>query len=97
LQPPNDMRTTVLRKGASGSGKHKHQATMIDLAVRTHDLQEANKTSSFVAHELNNLLTVIQISSEFLLETAGENPASAQELGYAKYSAPITSAERRRW
>jgi CheY-like chemotaxis protein len=74
------MRTTVLKKSASGSGKHKHQAAVIDLAAQTHDLEEANKTASFVAHELNNLLTVIQINAEFLLETAGENPASAQEL-----------------
>ena len=33
-----------------------------------------------MAHELNNLLTVIQINTEFLLESVGENPASAQEL-----------------
>jgi CheY-like chemotaxis protein len=83
------MRTTVLKKSASGSGKHKHQATVIDLAVRTHDLEEANKTASFVAHELNNLLTVIQINTEFLLETAGGSPASAQEL------AEIQGAARR--
>ena len=83
------MRTTVLKKSASGSGKHKQQATAIDLAVRTHDLEEANKTASFVAHELNNLLTVIQINTEFLLETAGDDPASAQEL------AEIQSASRR--
>ena len=53
---------------------------MRDLATRTHDLEEATKTASFVAHELNNLLTVIQINTEFLLESIGENPASAQEL-----------------
>lgn len=53
---------------------------MRDLATRTHDLEEANKTASFVAHELNNLLTVIQINTEFLLDSIGENPASAQEL-----------------
>jgi CheY-like chemotaxis protein len=50
------------------------------LATRTRDLEEANKTASFVAHELNNLLTVIQINTEFLLESVGENPASEQEL-----------------
>ncbi len=33
-----------------------------------------------MAHELNNLLTVIQINTEFLLESVGENLASAQEL-----------------
>jgi CheY-like chemotaxis protein len=70
----------VLKKGTTGSGKEKRHTTAIDLATRTRDLEEANKTASFVAHELNNLLTVIQINTEFLLETAGENPASAQEL-----------------
>ena len=73
-------RTTVLKKDTSGSAKQARQTTAIDLATRTRDLEEANKTASFVAHELNNLLTVIQINTEFLLETAGENPASAQEL-----------------
>jgi CheY-like chemotaxis protein len=38
---------------------------------------------------LNNLLTVIQINTEFLLESAGDNLASAQELG------EIQSASRR--
>jgi CheY-like chemotaxis protein len=69
-----------LKKGTTGSGKERRHTTAIDLATRTRDLEEANKTASFVAHELNNLLTVIQINTEFLLETAGENPASAQEL-----------------
>lgn len=79
----------VLKKKASGSGKHKKQTEAIDLALRSHDLEAANKTASFVAHELNNLLTVIQINTEFLLESAGENPASAQEL------AEIQGAARR--
>ena len=79
----------VLKKGTSGSGKHTRHTAAIDLATRTRDLEDANKTASFVAHELNNLLTVIQINTEFLLETAGENPASAQEL------AEIQSAARR--
>jgi len=70
----------VLKKGTSGSGKQTRHTTAIDLATRTRDLEDANKTASFVAHELNNLLTVIQINTEFLLETAGENPGSAQEL-----------------
>jgi CheY-like chemotaxis protein len=73
-------RTTVLKKETSGSAQQARQTTATDLATRTRDLEEANKTASFVAHELNNLLTVIQINTEFLLETAGENPASAQEL-----------------
>ena len=50
------------------------------MGARTRDLEEANKTAGFVAHELNNLLTVIQINTEFLLESVGENPASAEEL-----------------
>jgi CheY-like chemotaxis protein len=79
----------VLKKGTSGSGKHARQTTAIDLATRTRDLEDANRTASFVAHELNNLLTVVQINTEFLLETAGENPASAQEL------AEIQGAARR--
>jgi CheY-like chemotaxis protein len=70
----------VLKKGTSGSGKQTRHTTAIDLATRTRDLEHANKTAGFVAHELNNLLTVIQINTEFLLETAGENSASAQEL-----------------
>jgi CheY-like chemotaxis protein len=58
----------------------KRQVSGADLASRTHDLEEANKTASFVAHELNNLLTVIQINTEFLLESVGENPANVEEL-----------------
>jgi CheY-like chemotaxis protein len=69
-----------LKKRADSYGKQKRHTTEIDLATRTRDLEDANKTASFVAHELNNLLTVIQINTEFLLETAGENPGSAQEL-----------------
>jgi CheY-like chemotaxis protein len=33
-----------------------------------------------VAHELNNLLTVIQINAEFLLASTSEDPESAEEL-----------------
>ena len=43
-------------------------------------MEQANKTAGFVAHELNNLLTVIQINTEFLLDSAGANPESAEEL-----------------
>jgi CheY-like chemotaxis protein len=43
-------------------------------------LEEANKTSRYVAHELNNLLTVIQINTEFLLEAVGQNAENAEEL-----------------
>ena len=86
---PNRHEDHCLKKSASGSGKHRQQEAAIDLAVRTHDLEEANKTASFVSHELNNLLTVIQINTEFLLETVGENPASALDL------AEIQRASRR--
>ncbi len=74
------VEATVLKKNARNTGKVKRQALDADLAARSRDLEEANKTASFVAHELNNLLTVIQINTEFLLESIGENPASAQEL-----------------
>lgn len=74
------MRATVLKKSTRGTGKQKRQVVDADLAARSRDLEEANKTASFVAHELNNLLTVIQINTEFLLESVGENPANAQEL-----------------
>jgi CheY-like chemotaxis protein len=83
------QRATVLKKTSSGTSKQKQKTTGIDLEKRTADLEEANKTASYVAHELNNLLTVIQINTEFLLESAGDNPASAQELG------EIQSASRR--
>jgi CheY-like chemotaxis protein len=43
-------------------------------------LEQANKTASFVAHELNNLLTVIQINAEFLLASASDDPERAEEL-----------------
>lgn len=41
---------------------------------------DASQIASFVAHELNNLLTVVQINTEFLLDSMGDNPDSAQEL-----------------
>jgi CheY-like chemotaxis protein len=86
---PDEMRATILKKSTSRSQKPKRAEKAVELAARTRDLEEANKTASFVAHELNNLLTVIQINTEFLLETAGENTASAQEL------AEIQRASRR--
>jgi CheY-like chemotaxis protein len=70
----------ALKRTTRGTGRQKKQVSNTDLAARTRDLEEANHISSFVAHELNNLLTVIQINTEFLLESVGENPASAQEL-----------------
>jgi CheY-like chemotaxis protein len=55
-------------------------ASASETESRAHGLEEANKTASFVAHELNNLLTVIQINTEFLLESTKANPESAEEL-----------------
>ena len=70
-----------LKKGTRTTAKQKAVATADDGgASRARALQEANKTASFVAHELNNLLTVIQINTEFLLEAVGENPENAEEL-----------------
>lgn len=71
---------TNLKKTTRGSARHKTRSKALDLAARTRDLEEANKTASFVAHELNNLLTVIQINTEFLLESVGENAAGLEEL-----------------
>jgi CheY-like chemotaxis protein len=89
IDSKSTARTTVLKKVSSGSSRQKQKTTGIDLEKRTADLEDANKTATYVAHELNNLLTVIQINTEFLLESAGDNPASAQELG------EIQSASRR--
>lgn len=73
-------RSPALKKTRRASGKQKPQSARIDAAARPNDLDEANKTAGFVAHELNNLLTVIQINTEFLLESTGGDPTSAQEL-----------------
>lgn len=59
-------------------------------------LEEARKTASSVAHELNNLLTVININTEFLLESAGNNPASAEELQEIQRAAHRASTLARR-
>jgi len=72
---------THLKKTSSGPRAQRLQAAVAEEAEsRSHGLEEANKTAGFVAHELNNLLTVIQINTEFLLESTGENPESAEEL-----------------
>jgi CheY-like chemotaxis protein len=71
----------ALKKSTRGSRAQELQAAAAsETESRSHGLEEANKTASFVAHELNNLLTVIQINTEFLLESTGENPESAEEL-----------------
>ena len=69
-----------LKKPTRSSRKRKPSSKELDLAARTRDLEEANKTASFVAHELNNLLTVIQINTEFLLDSVGEDPSGLEEL-----------------
>jgi CheY-like chemotaxis protein len=74
------MGEKALKKSSSGSGTKKRHAPRIDPAARANELEAANKTAGFVAHELNNLLTVIQINAEFLLESTSGNPTSAQEL-----------------
>jgi len=74
-------RAPALKKSTRGSRAHKPQsAAARDTESRSHSLEEANKTAGFVAHELNNLLTVIQINTEFLMESTSENPESAEEL-----------------
>ncbi|MDQ6770196.1 MAG: response regulator [Gemmatimonadota bacterium] len=74
------MEAKALKKSTRRSGGQKLQKAAGAIDSRAVALEEANKTASFVAHELNNLLTVIQINTEFLLESTGENPESAEEL-----------------
>ncbi|MDQ6690988.1 MAG: response regulator [Gemmatimonadota bacterium] len=74
------MEAKALKKSTRRSGAQKLQKTASAIDARAVPLEEAKKTASFVAHELNNLLTVIQINTEFLLESTGENPESAEEL-----------------
>jgi CheY-like chemotaxis protein len=76
----SEWRTKALKKTRRASAKPRQRSSKVDPPVSTNDLQAANKTASFVAHELNNLLTVIQINTEFLLESTGGDPTSAQEL-----------------
>lgn len=69
-----------LKKSTRRPATFKKQEALREAAARSQALEEANKTSSFVAHELNNLLTVIQINAEFLLASAGDDPERAEEL-----------------
>ena len=72
---------SALKKSSRSSGAQKKQSgAPSDTDSHPNALEEANQVASFVAHELNNLLTVIQINAEFLLDSTGENPESAQEL-----------------
>ncbi len=72
--------TIALKKSSRGSRTQRQSIAASETESRSNNLEEANKTASFVAHELNNLLTVIQINTEFLLESTSENPESAEEL-----------------
>jgi len=75
----------ALKKSIRGPRAQKLLAAQADeTGSRSSSLEEANKTASFVAHELNNLLTVIQINTEFLLESTSENAESAEELDEIK-------------
>ena len=74
-----DGRGKVLKKTIRDSAREKRH-TPTKPAARISSLEEANRTANFVAHELNNLLTVIQINTEFLLESTSGNETSAQEL-----------------
>jgi CheY-like chemotaxis protein len=73
------VRTRALKKSARTTATRKRAIGAAD-TDRSGDLEEANRVAGYVAHELNNLLTVIQINTEFLLESARENPESAEEL-----------------
>lgn len=78
-QPSNTGAT--LKKGTRPSSRQKAVVPPPDNSPsRAEALEEANNTARFVAHELNNLLTVIQINTEFLLEAVGENAENAEEL-----------------
>ena len=69
-----------LKKTSRQTAKQKVVPADDGAQSRARALEEANKTASFVAHELNNLLTVIQINTEFLLESVGANAEHAEEL-----------------
>ncbi|HJQ09994.1 MAG TPA: response regulator [Gemmatimonadaceae bacterium] len=70
----------TLKKASRATAKQKTVPVDETGQARARALEDANKTASFVAHELNNLLTVIQINTEFLLESVGENAENADEL-----------------
>lgn len=76
-------RITALKKGARSETRKRKAITQpptADARDRARELEEADRTAGYVAHELNNLLTVVQINTEFLLEAAGDNSESAEEL-----------------
>lgn len=59
-------------------------------------MEDATKTAGLVAHELNNLLTVININTEFLLDSTGDNPTSTEELLEIQRAAQRASVLARR-
>src|SRR5687768_11913268 len=63
---------------------------------KTNRLEDATKTAGLVAHELNNLLTVININTEFLLATNSDDPTSAEELQEIQRAAHRASLLARR-
>ena len=63
---------------------------------KTTRLEDATKTAGLVAHELNNLLTVININTEFLLASNGDDPTSAEELQEIQRAAHRASLLARR-
>ncbi len=77
---PHTRGTIALKQSSRGSRTERQSIAANETESRSQGLEEANKTASFVAHELNNLLTVIQINTEFLLVSTSENPESAEEL-----------------
>jgi CheY-like chemotaxis protein len=63
---------------------------------KTQRLEEATKTAGSVAHELNNLLTVIHINTEFLLAAAGDDVTRVEELQEIQRAAHRASTLARR-
>jgi CheY-like chemotaxis protein len=72
-------RERALKKTTRVSVANKQQPAP-EADSRSNALEEASKTAGFVAHELNNLLTVIQINTEFLLDSLEADTESAAEL-----------------
>jgi CheY-like chemotaxis protein len=69
-----------LKKNSRPKESQKRKVTTNAAGSESPDHDEVSRTAGHVAHELNNLITVIQINTEFLLESVGANPDSAQEL-----------------
>ncbi|HST08275.1 MAG TPA: response regulator, partial [Gemmatimonadaceae bacterium] len=79
-QPFGQSKRRKSLKKSTRTVPSKKRSSAIAEPDRAHELEEANKIAGHVAHELNNLLTVIQINTEFLLESARDNPESSEEL-----------------